>query len=182
MTVLIVILVILLAAVIYVVASYNSLVGTRNRAEEALGALDAHLRQRYDLIPNLVETVKGYAEHEESTLTSVIDARNEAMRSQGADRGEAEDRLSGTLKSLFALAESYPDLKANAGFLDLQRQLAVLEEDILKARKYYNAIARTMNDKVAMFPSSIIASIFHFTRLDYIEASEEERRRPEVKF
>ena len=154
----------------------------RNRAEEALGALDAHLRQRYDLIPNLVETVKGYAEHEESTLTNVIDARNEAMRSQGADRGKAEDRLSGTLKSLFALAESYPDLKANAGFLDLQRQLAVLEEDILKARKYYNAIARTMNDKVAMFPSSIIASIFHFTRLDYIEASEEERRRPEVKF
>ncbi len=182
MAVLIVILVILLAAVIYVVASYNSLVGTRNRAEEALGALDAHLRQRYDLIPNLVETVKGYAKHEESTLTNVIDARNEAMRSQGADRGKAEDRLSGTLKSLFALAESYPDLKANAGFLDLQRQLAVLEEDILKARKYYNAIARTMNDKVAMFPSSIIASIFHFTRLDYIEASEEERRRPEVKF
>lgn len=182
MAVLIVILVILLAAVIYVVASYNSLVGTRNRAEEALGALDAHLRQRYDLIPNLVETVKGYAGHEESTLTNVIDARNEAMSSQGADRVKAEDRLSGTLKSLFALAESYPDLKANAGFLDLQRQLAVLEEDILKARKYYNAIARTMNDKVAMFPSSIIASIFHFTRLDYIEASEEERRRPEVKF
>ena len=182
MIALVVILVIIAVAAIYLVAAYNSLVGVRNKAEEALGALDAHLKQRYDLVPNLVETVKGYASHEEETLTGVVNARTQAMDSSPAQKGEAEDRLSGTLHRLFALGESYPELKANASFLDLQQKLTALEDDILKARKYYNAIARTMNDKVEMFPSSIVASIFHFRKLQYIEVSDGEKAVPEVGF
>ena len=182
MIVLIVVLVVLAAAVLYVLGTYNSFIKTRNKAEEALSALDAHLKQRYDLIPNLVETVRGYAKHEEETLSRVISARSCAMSSSGADRNRAEDMLSGTLKSLFALSEAYPDLKANAGFLDLQARLSSLEDDILNARKYYNAIARTMNDKVSMFPSNIVASIFGFKALQYIEVAYEEKEIPEVKF
>ena len=182
MIVLLIALVVVAVLVIWTVATYNSLVGTRNRAEEALGALDAHLKQRYDLIPNLVETVKGYAAHEEETLSRVIGARNAAMSSSPAQRGRAEDALSDMLHHLFALSESYPDLKANASFMDLQRRLASLEADILNARKYYNALARTMNDKVDMFPSSIIASVFHFARLSYIEVAQDEKAVPEVRF
>ena len=182
MIVLIVALVILavIVIVIYLVATYNSFVGLRNKAEEALSALDAHLKQRYDLIPNLVETVKGYARHEEETLTRVVNARNQAMAAPAAGKGRAEDALS--LKSLFALGEAYPGLKADASFLDLQQKLARLEDDILNARKYYNAIARSMNDKVQMFPSSLVAAAFHFQRLSYIEVSDDERRNAEVRF
>ena len=179
---LIAILVLLVILAAYAVSTYNSFVQTRNRAEEALSALDAHLKQRYDLIPNLVETVKGYAKHEEETLSRVISARNLAMNSQGSEKGKAEDMLSGSLKSLFALSESYPSLKADAGFNKLQDQLVKLEADILNARKYYNAIARTMNEKCEMFPSSIIAGLFHFRRLQYIEVSQAERQNVEVKF
>ncbi len=182
MIVLIVALVILAVIVIYLVATYNSFVGLRNKAEEALSALDAHLKQRYDLIPNLVETVKGYARHEEETLTRVVNARNQAMAAPAAGKGRAEDALSGSLKSLFALGEAYPALKADASFLDLQQKLARLEDDILNARKYYNAIARSMNDKVQMFPSSLVAAAFHFQRLSYIEVSDDERRNAEVRF
>ena len=166
MIVLLIALVAIAVLVIWAATTYNSLVGTRNRAEEALGALDAHLKQRYDLIPNLVETVKGYAAHEEETLSRVIGARNAAMSSSPAQRGRAEDALSDTLHHLFALSESYPDLKANASFMDLQQRLAALETDILNARKYYNALART----------------FHFARLSYIEVAQEEKAVPEVRF
>lgn len=179
---LVIILLVLVILALYTGATYNSLVRCRNKAEEALSGLDAHLKQRYDLIPNLVETVKGYASHEEETLSRVISARNMAMNSPAAQKGKAEDILSGTLKSLFALSESYPDLKANVNFMQLQEKLSGLEDDILKARKYYNALAREMNDRVQMFPSSLIASLFHFLPLAYIETSNEEKAVPEVRF
>lgn len=182
MIALLVAVIIILALAIWAGATYNGLVGRRNRAEEALGSLDAHLRQRHDLVPNLVETVKGYASHEEETLARVVNARNATLTGSQADRTRAEDELGRSLKSLFALSESYPDLKANASFVDLQQKLTKLEEDILNARKYYNAIARSMNDAVEMFPSSIIASIFHFQRLSYLEIAEDERAVPEVRF
>lgn len=182
MIAIIVIVVILVLAAVWAVSCYNSFVMTKNRAEEAMSALEAHMKQRYDLIPNLVETVKGYAGHESRTLENVISARNRAMQAGAAGSAREEDILSGTLKSLFALSESYPDLKANAGFLDLQQKLAALEDDILNARKYYNAVVRTMNDRIAVFPSSIIASIFHFRKLSYIEIDEKEEAVPEVRF
>ena len=182
MTVFFIILAIVIVIAIWAIGIYNGLVKAKNRAEEAESGIDVHLNKRYDLIPNLVETVRGYAKHEEETLSRVISARSCAMSSSGADRNRAEDMLSGTLKSLFALSEAYPDLKANAGFLDLQARLSSLEDDILNARKYYNALARTMNDKVSMFPSNIVASLFGFKALQYIEVADEEKERPEVKF
>ena len=182
MIALIVIGVILVLAAVWAVSCYNSFVMTRNRAEEAMSALEAHMKQRYDLIPNLVETVKGYAGHESRTLENVISARNRAMQAGAAGGAREEDILSGTLKSLFALSESYPDLKANQNFMSLQNDLRDIETSILNARKYYNALARTMNDKVSMFPSNIVASLFGFRALQYIEVAQEEKERPEVKF
>lgn len=146
--------------------------------------MDVYLKKRYDLIPNLVETVKGYATHEKDTLEKVIAARNMA---QGAatieDKIAGENMLQGTLKTLFAVAEGYPDLKANTNFLDLQNQLKQLEDDIANSRKYYNAVVKQFNTKCEMFPSNIIASIFHFERKPMFEVeSAEERQNVQVKF
>ena len=146
--------------------------------------MDVYLKKRYDLIPNLVETVKGYATHEKETLERVIAARNMA---QGAttieDKIAGETALQGTLKSLFAVAEGYPDLKANTNFLDLQNQLKAVEDDIANSRKYYNAVIKEFNTKCEMFPSNIIASIFHFERKPMFEVeSAEERQNVQVKF
>ncbi len=183
MIVLIVIAVIAVVIVIWCVSTYNSLVMLRNKTEEAEAGIDAHLQQRYDLVPNLVETVKGYARHESQTLESVIAARNAALNAKGVkDKAEKDDAFTSALKGVFALAESYPELKANANFAELQRQLESIENDILSARKYYNAVAREMNDKIMVFPSSIIASAFRFTKADYIEAESEARSRVEVRF
>ena len=165
------------------ISIYNSLVRTKNKAEEAEAGIDAHLKQRYDLIPNLVETVKGYAKHESSTLEAVIQARLSAMTATGtAAKDEANNVLSGTLKSLFALSESYPDLKANTNFISLQDKLTQIEADLLNARKYYNAVARTFNDKVLVFPSSIVASMFHFKKLDYVKIEDAARENVKVSF
>ena len=171
--------VIIALIIIWAIASYNSLVKLRNKGDEAESAIDAHLKERADLIPNLVETVKGYASHEAETLENAISARN---RASGKDRASAENEISGVLGHLFAVAESYPDLKANQNFLDLQQQLSRIEEELRNARKYYNAIAREYNDKTMVFPSSIIASAFHFPKRDYYEADEEDRKRVDVRF
>ncbi len=176
-----IVLVLLLA--LYGISVYNRYVRLRNQAEEAESAIDAHLKQRYDLVPNLVETVKGYAKHEEETLRKVVEARNMAMNATSmVDKNEANNAFSSTLKSLFALSEAYPDLKANQGFLDLQAQLQKIEEQLLGARKYYNAIIKQLNTICEVFPSSIIASMAHFSKKPYLEIEEEARARVEVKF
>lgn len=160
---LIIIAVVLLLLVIYGVGVYNKLIRLRNQSEESAAAIDAHLKKRYDLIPNIVETVKGYATHEKETLMGVIEARNKAMSATTlTEKNEAANAFSSTLKSLFALTESYPDLKANQGFLDLQRQLQAIEDELLHARKYYNAVVSDINTIVQTVPSSIVASITHF--------------------
>lgn len=183
MTALIIILVIAALVVIYFISTYNSFVKLRNQAEEANAGIDVHLKQRYDLIPNLVETVKCYAKHESSTLEAVIKARNSAMSATTMEeRDNANNVLSGTLKSLFALSESYPELKANSNFLDLQQKLSEIEKGLLNARKYYNAIAKQMNSKVEMFPSNLVASMTGFKKLSYAEVEEAAKQRVEVKF
>lgn len=171
--------VIIALIIIWAIASYNSLVKLRNKGDEAESAIDAHLKERADLIPNLVETVKGYASHEAETLENAISARN---RASGKDRASAENEISEVLGHLFAVAESYPDLKANQNFLDLQRQLSRIEEELRNARKYFNAIVREYNDKIMVFPSSLIAAAFHFTKRDYYEVDDEDRKRVEVRF
>ena len=183
MTALIIILVIAALVVIYFISTYNSFVKLRNQAEEANAGIDVHLKQRYDLIPNLVETVKGYAKHESGTLEAVIKARNSAMSATTMEeRDNANNVLSSTLKSLFALSESYPELKANSNFLDLQQKLSEIEKGLLNARKYYNAIAKQMNSKVEMFPSNLVASMTGFKKLSYAEVEEAAKQRVEVKF
>jgi LemA protein len=167
----------------YYVGVYNRLIRLRNQGEEAASAIDAHLKQRYDLVPNLVETVKGYAKHEQGTLTAVIAARNKAMSASTLEeKDEANKGFSATLKSLFALSEAYPDLKANAGFLDLQKQLQRIEEQLLSARKYYNAVIKQYNTITEVFPSSIVASVSHFSKKQYLAVEEEAKARVQVKF
>ena len=146
--------------------------------------MDVQLKRRYDLIPNLVETVKGYASHEKETFEKVVQARNQAMNATSPeDKAQAENFLQSTLKSLFALAEAYPELKANQNFLDLQDELSNIEEQIQLARRYYNAVVRDLNTKIETVPSNIIANMFHFEKKEYFELdSEEERQTPQVSF
>ena len=168
---------------IYVFATYNSLVGLRNRVEEAFSTMDVYLKKRWDLIPNLVETVKGYAKHEKDTLEEVVSLRNGAYDKMSTDdKVEVNNKLSQGITKLMAIAEAYPDLKANENFKDLSGQLAKVEEDIANARKYYNGAARIMNDKVAMFPSNIIANMFGFKKQKMFEANENERENVKVEF
>lgn len=169
---------------LWLVISRNSFVSIKNQVEEAFSTMDVYLKKRYDLIPNLVETVKGYATHESETFTKVTAARTAAMNSTSIDEKIAnENALSGTLKSLFAVAEAYPQLQANTNFLDLQQQLQMLEDEIANSRKYYNAVVRTMNTKVESFPSNVIASIFGFKKQPFFEVgSAEERENVQVKF
>ncbi|MGP1508643.1 MAG: LemA family protein [Sphaerochaeta sp.] len=171
--------------VLYVVSVYNKCVKLKNQGEESYAQIDAHLKQRYDLIPNLVETVKGYAKHEEGTLTAVIEARNRAMSASGvSDKDKADKAFEGTLKSLFALSEAYPDLKANTNFMDLQAQLSRLEEQILQVRKYYNGVVKTFNTTIETFPTSLIVKIFggKFSKMTYLEVAEAERQNVKVQF
>ena len=180
-------LVILAVLVIYVIAVYNGLVVARQRVKEAWSTIDTQLKRRYDLIPNLLETVKGYAKHEKATLQAVIEARNAAMKVTSADKkGKAEEALSGTLKSIFALGESYPDLKANTNFLELQRELTDTEDKIQATRQFYNTVVLTLNTKIEMFPSNIFANLFHFQKAQFFEMDEAEakaaKKAPTVKF
>ncbi|MBR5517214.1 MAG: LemA family protein [Firmicutes bacterium] len=169
---------------LYVMTTYNGFIKLKNGVEEAFSTMDVYLKKRYDLIPNLVETVKGYASHEKETLEKVIAARNMA---QGAGTIEeklaGENMLQGTLKSLFAVAEGYPDLKANTNFMDLQNQLKVVEEDIANARKFYNGVVKQFNIKCESFPSNLIANIFHFEKQPMFEVdAPEERQNVKVSF
>jgi len=176
-------LLIVAAVVIVAIGMYNSLVKLRERAEGAWADVDVQLKRRYDLIPNLVETVKGYASHEQETLEKVIQARNAAMTAQGPGaKGEAEGMLTGALKSLFALAEAYPDLKAAGGFRDLQGSLAEIEDAIANQRRYYNAVIRDFNTKTQTFPSVLIARAFGFQQREFFEAEEDEKEAPKVSF
>lgn len=181
---LIVVLVVIAVLVIWVIAGYNGLIKAKNNVEEGFSTMDVYLKKRYDLIPNLVETVKGYARHESETLEKVIAARNAAQKASTVeDKIQEENVLSGTLRGLFAVAENYPELKANQNFVDLQGQLHRVEEDIANARKYYNAVVKLFNNKCEMFPSSILAGIFHFQKKPMFEIEEtEERKNVKVEF
>lgn len=180
---LIIILVIIALVALYAIGTYNRLVRGKNQIEEAGAAVDSELKKRYDLIPNLVETVKGYAKHEQGTLEAVIAARNSALGATSIEeKDKASSQVSGALKNLFALAESYPDLKANTSFLDLQKQLSAIEQDLNQARKYYNAVVKQMNNMVEVFPSNLVASLAHYQKQPYMQIEEEARKRVEVKF
>ena len=164
-------LVVLLVPVIWAIANYNVLVRLRQHCRESWSVIDTELRRRYDLIPNLVETVRGYAAHERTVLQAVTDARNRALASTGSPGSQAADEnaLVGTLKTLFAVSESYPQLKASANFLALQKELANTEDRIQAARRFYNANIRDLNTRIQVFPSSLIASVFHFAPEEYFE-------------
>lgn len=162
---------------------YNSLVRLREQADAAWADIDVQLKRRYDLVPNLVETVKGYAGHEEETLQKVIRARSAAMSASGpAEQGAAENLLTGALKSIFALSESYPQLQAAQGFRDLQASLAELEDNLQASRKYYNAVVRDYNTLIHQVPSNVIARAFQFRKREFFEIDEGERSVPTVKF
>lgn len=170
-------------AVVYGIVTYNGLVSLRNRIENAWSQIDVQLKRRYDLIPNLVETVKGYAAHERETLERVIQARNMAMAAQGPhDQAEADNVLTGALKSIFALSEAYPDLKANASFLNLQEELSGTEGRIAYARQFYNDSVYSYNTKIQSFPANTIAQRFRFREREYFEASGDERSPMPVDF
>jgi len=182
MTLVIIAIIVIIAFV--AVGMYNGLIKLRNSSEQAWSDVDVQLKRRYDLIPNLVETVKGYASHEKETFEKVVQARNQAMNaSSPEDKAQAENFLQSTLKSLFALAEAYPELKANQNFLDLQDELSNIEEQIQLSRRYYNAVVRDLNTKIETVPSNIIANMFHYEKKEYFELdSEEERQTPQVSF
>ena len=179
-----IIIAIIIVLAIAFVGMYNSFIKLKNSCEEAFSTMDVYMKKRFDLIPNLVETVKGYASHEKETLEKVMAARNGVQSAATVEEKMAQENvLTGTLKSLFAVAEAYPDLKANTNFLDLQDQLKSVEEDIANSRKFYNAVVKQFNTKCEMFPSNIIASMFHFERKPMFEVdSAEERKNVEVKF
>jgi len=166
-----IVLAVLVLAGLYVILTYNALVSLRVRIGEAWSDIEVQMKRRYNLIPNLVETVKGYARHEAGTLDAVTRARNEAMANHGAphEQAESENHLTGALKTLFALAESYPDLKANSSFLDLQNQLAEVEDKIQAARRYYNGSVRDNNTKIDQFPSNLVARQFQFAKAEFFE-------------
>lgn len=169
--------------VIYVLVTYNGFVRIKNRVEEAFSTMDVYLKKRWDLIPNIVETVKGYAKHEKSTLSEVIKLRNGAYDDMSSDEKiKANQQLSKGITKIMALAEQYPDLKANENFKDLSAQLTQIEDEIANSRKYYNGTVREFNDKVQMFPSNIVAMIFGYKAKEMFEANEEERKNVKVSF
>jgi LemA protein len=176
-----ILLAIVVVIAIYVMLTYNGLVSLRNKIENAWAQIDVQLKRRHDLIPNLVETVKGYAAHERQTLEAVIEARNRAMAASGPhDQAAAENMISGALKSMFALSEAYPDLKANTNFLNLQEELSGTEGRIAYARQYYNDSVFRYNTKIQSFPANALASQFRFTEREYFEVDDAARGNVEV--
>jgi LemA protein len=182
--VLLIILVIVVLLGIYLVVSYNGLVRSRNGVDNSWAQIDVQLKRRIDLIPNLIETVKGYAAHERQTLEAVINARNAAMTAAGTPQAQAEadNQLSGALRQLFALSEAYPDLKANQNFLALQEELTATEGRIAYARQFYNDSVLKYNNKLQVFPTVFIAKAMSFTQREYFEADEADRSTPRVSF
>ena len=180
---LIVVVVVVVVVLVLSVLMYNGLVRRRNQVDNAWSQIDVQLKRRYDLIPNLVETVKGYAGHERGTLEAVTEARTAAITAQGpGEQANAENVLTGALKSLFAVAESYPDLRASQNFLELQQELAATEDRAAYARQYYNDTVLTYNNAVSTVPQSIFAAIFKFRTREYFQAGGEERGPVPVQF
>jgi len=174
---------IVVLVVLYVVFAYNGLVRLRNRIDNAWAQIDVQLRRRYDLIPNLVETVKGYAAHERQTFESVTNARAQALNAQGpAQQAQAENQITGALKSLFAVAEAYPDLKANQNFLALQEELTATEGRIAYARQFYNDEVLKLNTRIQSFPTNVLANSFGFHQREYFEADDTSRGPVSVQF
>ncbi|PIR05530.1 hypothetical protein COV56_02330 [Candidatus Kuenenbacteria bacterium CG11_big_fil_rev_8_21_14_0_20_37_9] len=181
--VLYVILGILIIAILWLIAIYNGLIKLRNRADEAWSDIDVQLKRRYDLIPNLVETVKGYATHERELFEKVTRARASAMSAKGIEeKGKAENMLSDTLKSLFAVVENYPDLKASDNFAKLQDELSDTENKIQASRRFYNGQVRDFNTKTEIFPNNMVASWIKFKKYEFFETGENEKENIEVKF
>jgi LemA protein len=179
-----ILLIALVVVVLWVIALFNGLVRLKNRVSEAWSDIDVQLKRRYDLIPNLMETVKGYMKHEEGVLTKVTEARNMAMSATGTEaKGKAENALSETLKSLFAVAENYPDLKASQNFLQLQDEISDTENKIQASRRFYNGNVRDFNTKIQVFPNNMIANTLGFKAFEFFEIeNEKERENVQVKF
>jgi len=175
---------ILLALAVSLIGTYNALVRLNVQCDNAWSDIDVQLKRRYDLVPNLVESVKGYAAHEKGTLDAVISARSRAMRASGpADKAQAENVLSGALKSLFALAEAYPQLRAVESFTALQKSLSEIEDTVQNARRYYNAVVRDLNIKIQQFPTNMVAGVLGFRTREFFELSAAaEREAPKVSF
>jgi len=178
-----ILIIILVVLVFWAIFIYNGLIRLKNRVDEAWSDIDVQLKRRYDLIPNLVNTVKGYATHERELFEKVTEARTRAMNAGTAvDKAQAENSLSGTLKSLFAVAENYPDLKANQNFLELQRELTDTEDKIQASRRFYNGNVRDFNTKIEVFPNNIFAGILGFAKREFFEAGEGEKEPVKVAF
>jgi LemA protein len=177
-------LLVVVGLIVAAIAAYNKLVGLRQRSEEAWSDIDVQLKRRTDLVPNLVETVKGYAAHERGTLDAVVRARGAAMTASTPDtRAQAENALTGALRQLFALAEAYPDLKANQNFGQLQTSLGEIENAIQDSRRYYNAVVRDLNTTIDTVPTNVIASMFRFAKRQYFELeNQQDRQAPRVAF
>ena len=179
----IILIIIIVGIVVWVIAIFNSLVRLKNRVDEAWSDIDVQLKRRYDLIPNLINTVKGYAAHEREVFEKVTEARTRAMGAgTTADKVAAENTLSGTLKSLFAVAENYPELKANQNFLELQRELTDTEDKIQASRRFYNGNVRDFNTKIEIFPNNTIAGMLGYAKREFFEAHEEEKEPVKVEF
>lgn len=179
----IIILVVIVVIALWLIMTYNGLITLKNRVDEAWSDIDVQLKRRYDLIPNLVNTVKGYAAHEKEVFEKVTEARARAMGAgNAADKAQAENMLSNTLKSLFAVAEAYPELKANQNFLELQRELTDTEDKIQASRRFYNGNVRDFNTKIQVFPTNIIAGMLNFVKRDFFEAVGTEKEPVNVQF
>lgn len=183
MTIIIVILALVLICVFYVIGIYNRLVNARNKVKDQFAQIDVQLKRRIDLIPNLVETVKGYAKHEEGTLKEVIEARNKMANANNINEElEASGEVTSALNKLFALAESYPDLKANENFMSLQKDLKETEDKISYARSFYNDTVLSYNNMREQFPSNIIAGMFNFEKIDFFKADDKDKENVKVEF
>ena len=183
MIAIIIIVAIVVLVLLWIVSVRNSLVKLRNKVRNQFSQIDVQLKKRFDLIPNLVETVKGYTKHEKGTLEAVVKARNSYLSANTPeDQMAADGELTKTLNKLFALAENYPDLKANENFMNLQQQLSEVEEKISYSRQFYNDAVMTYNNKIELFPSNIVAGMFNFKQEKLFEAAEAERENVEVKF
>ncbi|MFT8363982.1 MAG: LemA family protein [Sporolactobacillus sp.] len=178
----IIIIVVVAVLVLLAISAYNGLVKYKNWVQEAFSQIDVQLQRRHDLIPNLVETVKGYAKHEKETLTQVIEKRNQLVSGSPQQRIEADNQIEGALRSIFALAESYPDLKANQNFLSLQEELTTTENKVAYSRQLYNKTVKDYNIKRESFPSNMIASLFGFKREEMLTIPEADREAPKVAF
>lgn len=174
---------ILILLIGYIISTYNRLVSNKNSLDESFSTMDVYLKKRWDLIPNLVETVKGYAKHEKDLFKEVTELRSKSYQDLSIDeKSEINKKLTTTLNKLIAVAENYPELKANENFLDLSHELKNTEQDIANARKYYNANVRVYNNQVMIFPSNIIAKIFKFEKASMFEIEETERQNVKVEF